>query len=292
MLTKDELINLFSNANRRMFLGEDIYERCKRNGNKVNKKDLENRLNFWKNDYKFTHIFKNCGVQDVAKICNFSPDAPVDDILDNKCYNDIYHNINRTELEEANSCAICLEYNKDGEFPNRISCGHYFHYSCLNDWMATNSTCPTCRKPINMLLGFPLQKNEQLFKTIQKLDKKFVSKYLNEMEMFMTKDEIAAFKQIHNIKIENSIKDRLLIFFMLVFLWNLISQGTAYITTNIDSNYVPFIERDDTVEYTGSHYLDTLENAVLFPSGLYVGFQFIILALSIFGNVLDKIRNY
>ena len=89
MLTREELIELFSNANRKLFLGEDIYEKCVRDSNKISRDDLQKRLDFWKSNYDLSHIFKNCNVDDVARICNFSPDKPVNDILDNKCYNDV-----------------------------------------------------------------------------------------------------------------------------------------------------------------------------------------------------------
>lgn len=40
MLTREELIELFSNANRKLFLGEDIYEKCVRDSNKISRDDL------------------------------------------------------------------------------------------------------------------------------------------------------------------------------------------------------------------------------------------------------------
>jgi hypothetical protein len=276
MLTKEELIELFSNANRKLFLGEDIYEKCRRNGSKVTRGELEKRLDFWKNNYEVSHMFKKCNVDDVVRICNFSPDEPVGDILDNKCYQDIRSNIRLDTLEEANTCSICYEYNKGEEFPNRLGCGHYFHYSCLNDWVGRgNTTCPTCRQPINMLLGFPKQSNEGLFKTIQKIDKQFTRKYINEMKLFMTKDEIIAFKQIHNIELEEgNLKDKLLMFLIISFLYNLIVSGTSYLSTKYDPEG-----------------MENVESIVIIPTTIYFGYQQVILLLSIFGNILNKLRD-
>ncbi len=274
MLTKDKLIELFSNTNRRLFLGDDIYEKCKRDGRKVSNIDLQKRLDFWKNNKDFNHMFKRCNVNDVVRICNFSADKPVDDILDNVCYQDINSNINYDIMQEASSCSICYEYNKNGEIPNKIGCGHYFHYSCLNEWMGTGkTTCPMCREPINMLLGFPTQNNQDLFKTIQKIDKTFVRKYLDEMKLFMTNDEIMVFKQLHNIDIdEKSIKDRIFLFLLTIFIWNLIAKAQQH--------------------FSGVDYMAVEEfnygDVVLFPTSTYAAFQFLMLAFTVFKRVLDK----
>ncbi len=290
MLSRDEIIELFSNANRKLFLGEDIYNKCVRDGNKVSRLDLQKRLDFWKNNYDLSHIFKNCAVEDVVKICNFSPEKPVDDIVENKCYNDIKRNVSIGGLEEASVCSICYEYNKNGELPNKIGCGHYFHYSCLNDWVSRgNDTCPTCRKKITMLLGFPTQSNTELFKEIQKLDRDFTKNYLEEMKLFITKDEIKAFREIHSLKLEEgNVKDNLLMFLILLFIQFMIAKGTAYISTTIDPEYVPFIDRpQDENDFIASNNM--LENIVIVPSSLYIGYQFILLMLTVFGSVLKKL---
>jgi hypothetical protein len=80
MLTRDQLINLFSEANRKLFLGNDLYERCVRDGRRITREELERRLNFWKDNRDFSNMFRSCNVDDVSRICNFSPNRPVDDI--------------------------------------------------------------------------------------------------------------------------------------------------------------------------------------------------------------------
>ncbi|KAJ3706593.1 hypothetical protein LUZ61_010298 [Rhynchospora tenuis] len=52
-----------------------------------------------------------------------------------------------TRLARAEAeCAICLSEFLEGErvrvLPN---CGHGFHASCVEEWIATRSNCPTCR---------------------------------------------------------------------------------------------------------------------------------------------------
>jgi hypothetical protein len=64
---------------------------------------------------------------------------------------------------KVTDCGICFEeknYNIEGDDPLRIvvlPCGHTFHKSCVNPWIATRPECPTCRAPArmasNLMLG-------------------------------------------------------------------------------------------------------------------------------------------
>ena len=299
MLTRDQLINLFSEANRKLFLGNDLYERCVRDGRRITREELERRLRFWKDNREFSNMFSNCNVDDVSRICNFSPNQPVDDIVDNQCYNDVHREIERRreEIIDVNACPICYEYNKEGEIPNKIGCGHYFHYSCLNEWVGRgNTTCPLDREPINMLVGFPTQSNSELFERIQEINQDFAVNYMREMRMFMRPAEIRAFKAIfRNIYFEEennerlSIKQNLFMFLVLVFIHQLIVRGSAYISTNIDPNYVPCLRRMETGGCMNDNNM--IENVILVPSNLYIAFQSIIILLSILMNILNRIKN-
>ncbi|GFP92637.1 probable E3 ubiquitin-protein ligase xerico [Phtheirospermum japonicum] len=46
----------------------------------------------------------------------------------------------------AQDCSICLnEFNRNARV-NRLSCGHVFHKSCLEEWLSYwKPTCPLCR---------------------------------------------------------------------------------------------------------------------------------------------------
>lgn len=299
MLTRDQLINLFSEANRKLFLGNDLYERCVRDGRRITREELERRLNFWKDNTSFSNMFRNCNVNDVTRICNFSPNQPVDDIVDNKCYNEVHREIERRreEIIDVNACPICYEYNKQGEIPNKIGCGHYFHYSCLNEWVGRgNTTCPLDREDINMLVGFPNQSNRELFERIQEINQDFAVNYMREMKIFMRPDEIRAFKAIfRNIHFDEeednerlSIKEKLFLFLVITFIYRLILKGSAYISTTIDPNYVPCEERGLACNFSNS---SIIENAIIFPSTLYLAYEFIIIFLSILGDILNRIRN-
>ncbi len=303
MLTRDQLINLFSEANRKLFLGNDLYERCVRDGRRITREELERRLNFWRDNRDFSNMFRNCNVEDVSRICNFSPNQPVNDIADNVCYNEVHNGIRdrRNEIIDVNACPICFEYNNAGELPNKIGCGHYFHYSCINDWIGTgNDSCPTCRQPINMLVGFPTENNRQLFERIQNINRNFADNYMREMRMFMRPDEIRAFSAIfQNIQFEGeaprreapgdtlSIKEKLFLFLVLAFIGNLILRGSAYISTRIDPDYVPYINRRrDDIDAN-----NMIETVILLPSSLFIAYEFIIITISILGNILKRIQN-
>jgi len=295
MLTRDELIELFSDSNRKLFLGNDLYERCVRNGRRITREELESRLNFWKDNIEFSNMFRNCNVDDVSRICNFSPNQTVDDISNNVCYNDVHRGIRerRGEIVDVNACPICYEYNKDGELPNKIGCGHYFHYSCINDWIGRgNTTCPIDRQDITMLVGFDAQNNRQLFERIQEINNDFATRYMRELKEFMRQDEIKAFKAIFkNIQFEEdqiSLKGKIFIFLVLTFIGNLILRASAYISTYIDPEYTPCYNR-----YSEGSCIDNnniIENIVLIPSNLFIGFQLIIISLSILGDLLKKMK--
>jgi hypothetical protein len=297
MLTRDELIELFSEANRKLFLGNDLYERCVRNGRRITREELERRLNFWRDNRDFSNMFRNCNVDDVSRICNFSPNQPVNDIEDNICYNDVHNGIRdrRKEIIDVNECPICDVYNNAGELPNKLGCGHYFHYSCINKWVETgkNNTCPSCRQPINMLVGFPTENNRQLFERIQLINRNFATTYMREMRMFMRPDEIKAFKAIFkNIQFEEedklSLKEKILILLAINFIAGLIYKGSAYISTSIDPDYIPMdkMPRGEVSFFNAN----TVENIILLPSSAFLAYQFIIISLSILGDLLKNMK--
>ncbi|KAG1362224.1 RING-H2 finger protein ATL79 [Cocos nucifera] len=48
----------------------------------------------------------------------------------------------------AAECAICLSEFGEGEHVRVLpACNHGFHVNCVQAWLATRSSCPTCRTP-------------------------------------------------------------------------------------------------------------------------------------------------
>ena len=46
----------------------------------------------------------------------------------------------------SNQCSICLNTIQTGAECGRLTCGHYYHFNCIERWLNVNSTCPTCRR--------------------------------------------------------------------------------------------------------------------------------------------------
>ncbi|GJM91342.1 hypothetical protein PR202_ga07705 [Eleusine coracana subsp. coracana] len=51
--------------------------------------------------------------------------------------------------EVLSECAICLsEFGEREEVRVMPQCGHGFHVACVDTWLRSNSSCPSCRRPI------------------------------------------------------------------------------------------------------------------------------------------------
>ena len=53
-------------------------------------------------------------------------------------------------LNDDCCCSICLdEISQDSV--RTFECNHYFHLSCLNEWVRKSATCPVCRTKLNVI---------------------------------------------------------------------------------------------------------------------------------------------
>ena len=67
-----------------------------------------------------------------------------------------YNNVTFKALENLGSgewsvCSICLEPMCKEQIIQMLTCGHYYHNDCLNDWFHAKKKdlcCPMCNKPI------------------------------------------------------------------------------------------------------------------------------------------------
>lgn len=58
----------------------------------------------------------------------------------------------RDETEHV-VCTICLEEMEENEPVPNLVCGHRFHDTCPQGWLAVGSICPVCRQPNPMQEG-------------------------------------------------------------------------------------------------------------------------------------------
>jgi hypothetical protein len=50
---------------------------------------------------------------------------------------------------ESSECVVCLSRFEEGEDVRVLSqCGHSFHEACIDAWLSTSATCPSCRAVI------------------------------------------------------------------------------------------------------------------------------------------------
>ncbi|PIA13117.1 hypothetical protein COEREDRAFT_27481, partial [Coemansia reversa NRRL 1564] len=45
-------------------------------------------------------------------------------------------------------CSVCLDDFGLCQKIRLLKCCHYFHVPCIDPWLYTNTTCPTCRMEI------------------------------------------------------------------------------------------------------------------------------------------------
>ncbi|XP_021846848.1 RING-H2 finger protein ATL80 isoform X2 [Spinacia oleracea] len=49
--------------------------------------------------------------------------------------------------KQADDCAICLTEFSDGDMMRILPrCGHAFHITCIDTWLGSHSSCPSCRQ--------------------------------------------------------------------------------------------------------------------------------------------------
>ena len=57
--------------------------------------------------------------------------------------------VSHIEIEEMRHCTICMEDIVEGD-GYLLDCLHFFHDSCLEDWVRLNRTCPNCRAEVHI----------------------------------------------------------------------------------------------------------------------------------------------
>ena len=90
----------------------------------------------------------------------FYRNQPLEDVKINLTHDEFLSNIERrnmgkTLINELNiqdrTCCICMERIKDRQHTGVTKCKHIFHYSCIQEWLTskcTRPTCPCCRNDL------------------------------------------------------------------------------------------------------------------------------------------------
>ncbi|KAK4354608.1 hypothetical protein RND71_026802 [Anisodus tanguticus] len=54
----------------------------------------------------------------------------------------------RSLSKDDAECSICLSTYDDGDELRELSCGHFFHCTCIDKWLYMSATCPLCKRSI------------------------------------------------------------------------------------------------------------------------------------------------
>jgi len=49
------------------------------------------------------------------------------------------------ELDEPETCSLCIKEFKEKQELRKVPCGHRFHKKCIDDWLKKLRTCPNCK---------------------------------------------------------------------------------------------------------------------------------------------------
>jgi hypothetical protein len=202
-MSNDNLVDLLTEKNRKLFLGPELYLKCERKGSAVSHDMLQKRLNMWKSDAQFAKAFKDCTVQDVAMLCNLKTNPEHrHTLLQTACLRNMKQTLGETygtdvaqyeeDIGETHRCQICLSYLDDTDTePITLSCGHHIHPMCLINYLNTgNKICTLCKQPISNIIAVPTETTLALFKQIHSINEEFHTIYADTMHTFLTQEEI------------------------------------------------------------------------------------------------------
>lgn len=59
----------------------------------------------------------------------------------------------RRTRNDVNTCSVCLTDFAEGDEVRQLKCSHRFHKLCADRWLQLNSSCPNCRKIVEVDSG-------------------------------------------------------------------------------------------------------------------------------------------
>lgn len=94
------------------------------------------------------------GLQIFLGLLSFSGVIQIMYITCKGCYDDcnLKKKIKQREIKDhellLTECSICLENYEIGDKISILSCEHFYHKRCLNEWLKKKEECPLCREEI------------------------------------------------------------------------------------------------------------------------------------------------
>ncbi|XP_035224570.1 uncharacterized protein LOC118197171 isoform X2 [Stegodyphus dumicola] len=59
--------------------------------------------------------------------------------------------VSKSHIRKGIQCTVCLEDFHLRQKVKSLPCKHFYHKRCITPWLATNNTCPSCRKFVEIL---------------------------------------------------------------------------------------------------------------------------------------------
>lgn len=56
----------------------------------------------------------------------------------------------QSNIDECESCSICLDPFVKDENCVKFQCNHIFHFKCGKDWLLKKNSCPICRTEVDI----------------------------------------------------------------------------------------------------------------------------------------------
>ena len=109
---------------------------------------------FKQNDLKTTLVVRSKnGIVPSSRNYNVIPNVSLDNTLkvlglERVPFNELLPGYKKIKECGNDSCYICYELYKLGEYKRSLHCGHHFHKKCIDKWLKTNVSCPLCRNDI------------------------------------------------------------------------------------------------------------------------------------------------
>lgn len=51
-------------------------------------------------------------------------------------------------VEETDTCSICLDFYEHTQIVRQLPCKHIYHVKCIDPWLLVNHVCPLCKADI------------------------------------------------------------------------------------------------------------------------------------------------